>query len=215
MKRAVTANPSISIAVFINKVDGDLFLSEEQKSGARVRARAAPWRRGTLAHCLRAPGAADKQREIQQGVTNQLTDAGMDVTIDYFLTSIYDHSVFEAMSKVVQKLIRQMPTLENLLNNLITVGGGAAGAGARVRACGVVRPRGVDARARWPLLVAHQNSGIEKAFLFDVVSKIYVATDSNPVEPHAYELSADMIDVVIDVSCIYGCGAGARAPACI
>ena len=50
-----------------------------------------------------------------------------------------------------------------------------------------------------------QNSGMEKAFLFDVVSKIYVATDSNPVEPQAYELSADMIDVVIDVSCIYGC----------
>ena len=45
---------------------------------------------------------------------------------------------------------------------------------------------------------------IEKAFLFDVVSKIYIATDSSPVDMQSYELCADMIDVVIDVSCIYG-----------
>jgi hypothetical protein len=50
-----------------------------------------------------------------------------------------------------------------------------------------------------------QNSGIEKAFLFDVVSKIYIATDSSPVDMQSYELCSDMIDVVIDISCIYGC----------
>lgn len=49
-----------------------------------------------------------------------------------------------------------------------------------------------------------QNSGIEKAFLFDVVSKIYIATDSMPVDMQTYELCCDMIDVVIDISCIYG-----------
>lgn len=49
-----------------------------------------------------------------------------------------------------------------------------------------------------------QSCGIEKAFLFDVVSKIYIATDSNPVDVQSYELCSDMIDVVIDVSCIYG-----------
>lgn len=36
------------------------------------------------------------------------------------------------------------------------------------------------------------------------VSKIYIATDSNPVDMQSYELCSDMIDVVIDVSCIYG-----------
>lgn len=51
-----------------------------------------------------------------------------------------------------------------------------------------------------------QNSAIEKAFLFDVVSKIYIATDSSPVDMQSYELCCDMIDVVIDVSCIYGWG---------
>jgi Ras-related GTP-binding protein C/D len=40
--------------------------------------------------------------------------------------------------------------------------------------------------------------------LQDVVSKIYLATDSNPVDMQTYELCSDMIDVVIDVSCIYG-----------
>lgn len=59
-----------------------------------------------------------------------------------------------------------------------------------------------------PVCVCHclssQNSGIEKAFLFDVVSKIYIATDSSPVDMQSYELCCDMIDVVIDVSCIYG-----------
>ncbi|PSN48265.1 Ras-related GTP-binding protein D [Blattella germanica] len=48
------------------------------------------------------------------------------------------------------------------------------------------------------------DSAIEKAFLFDVVSKIYIATDSSPVDMQSYELCCDMIDVVIDVSCIYG-----------
>uniref|UniRef100_A0A8B9WHB6 Ras-related GTP-binding protein n=1 Tax=Bos mutus grunniens TaxID=30521 RepID=A0A8B9WHB6_BOSMU len=92
----------------------------------------------------------------------------MSLMHSFYLTSIYDHSIFEAFSKVVQKLILQLPTLENLLNIFIS------------------------------------NSGIEKAFLFDVVSKIYIATDSSPVDMQSYELCCDMIDVVIDVSCIYG-----------
>jgi len=37
-----------------------------------------------------------------------------------------------------------------------------------------------------------------------VVSKIYIATDNSPVDMQSYELCCDMIDVVIDLSCIYG-----------
>ena len=37
----------------------------------------------------------------------------------YYLTSIYDQSIFEAFSKVVQKLVPQLPAMENLLNILI------------------------------------------------------------------------------------------------
>merc|ERR1740131_503910 len=96
-------------------------------------------------------------------------DSGMEqIHLSFYLTSIYDHSIFEAFSKVVQKLIPQLPTLENMLNMFIS------------------------------------NSGIEKAFLFDVLSKIYIATDSSPVDMQSYELCCEMIDVVLDISDIYG-----------
>lgn len=45
---------------------------------------------------------------------------------------------------------------------------------------------------------------IDKSYLLDVFTKLYIATDSNPVDGHTYELCADLVDVVIDVSCIYG-----------
>lgn len=61
----------------------------------------------------------------------------------------------------------------------------------------------IDIYLKWIRFVL-QNSGIEKAFLFDVVSKIYIATDSSPVDMQSYELCCDMIDVVIDLSSIYG-----------
>uniref|UniRef100_T1KBE9 Ras-related GTP-binding protein n=1 Tax=Tetranychus urticae TaxID=32264 RepID=T1KBE9_TETUR len=111
----------------------------------------------------------DIQRDIQQRANDELLDDGFkNIHLSYYLTSIYDHSIFEAFSKVVQKLIPQLGTLENLLNIFIS------------------------------------NSGVDKAFLFDVVSKIYIATDGSPVDMQSYELCCDMIDVVIDISCIYG-----------
>ncbi|XP_015904311.1 ras-related GTP-binding protein C [Parasteatoda tepidariorum] len=138
--RAQKVNPEIKFEVFIHKVDG---LSDDHK--------------------------IETQRDIHQRAHDDLIDAGLDnVNLSFYLTSIYDHSIFEAFSKVVQKLIPQLPALENLLNIFIT------------------------------------NSAIEKAFLFDVISKIYIATDSTPVDMQSYELCCDMIDVVIDISCIYG-----------
>merc|ERR1719340_466114 len=141
--RAHRVNPEIKCEVFIHKVDG---LSDDTKM--------------------------ETQRDIHQKATDELAESGLEgqIHLTFYLTSIYDHSIFEAFSKVVQKLIPQLPTLENLLNVFIS------------------------------------NSQIEKAFLFDVISKIYVATDSSPVDMQSYELCCDMIDVVIDVSCIYGLG---------
>ncbi|XP_071855151.1 ras-related GTP-binding protein C-like [Apostichopus japonicus] len=140
VSRAFKVNPNIKFEVFIHKVDG---LSDDHK--------------------------IETQRDIHQRATDDLADSGLDgVHLSFYLTSIYDHSIFEAFSKVVQKLIPQLGTLENLLDILIS------------------------------------NSCIEKAFLFDVDSKIYIATDSSPVDMQSYELCCDMIDVVIDVSCIYG-----------
>jgi len=36
------------------------------------------------------------------------------------------------------------------------------------------------------------------------MSKIYIATDGSSPDMQIYELCSDMIDVVIDISCIYG-----------
>ena len=48
------------------------------------------------------------------------------------------------------------------------------------------------------------NCRFEKAYLFDVFNKIYLAIDSSPMEAQTYEICSDMIDVVLDMSGIYG-----------
>ncbi|GAB1288887.1 Ras-related GTP-binding protein C [Apodemus speciosus] len=127
VSKAYKVNPDMNFEVFIHKVDG---LSDDHK--------------------------IETQRDIHQRANDDLADAGLEkLHLSFYLTSIYDHSIFEAFSKVVQKLIPQLPTLENLLNIFIS-------------------------------------------------NKIYIATDSSPVDMQSYELCCDMIDVVIDVSCIYG-----------
>ena len=40
--------------------------------------------------------------------------------------------------------------------------------------------------------------------MFDVISKIYIASDSSPVNMKHYEICSELIDVLIDVTCIYG-----------
>lgn len=134
-------NPDAHFEVFLHKVDGD-FMSEETK--------------------------AERQQDIQHYVTSELSDTNSDVLVSYYLTSIYDHSALEAFSKVIQKLVPQLPTLNNLLDMLIS------------------------------------SCSLDKSYLVDVVTKLYIATDSNPVDAHSYELCSDLVDVVIDVSYIYG-----------
>ncbi|KAI0983238.1 hypothetical protein GJ496_010178 [Pomphorhynchus laevis] len=135
---AYAQNQGIKFEIFIHKIDG---LTDDQK--------------------------IECQRDIHQRVTEDLSDLSQ-INISFYLSTIYDHSIFEAFSKVVQKLIPRLPMLENMLNVLIG------------------------------------NCGIEKAFLFDVISKIYIATDSSPVDMQTYELCCDMIKVVMDLSTIYG-----------
>lgn len=91
--KAWKVNRDIKFEIFIHKVDG---LSDDHK--------------------------IETQRDIQSRALEELTELNYpDVTLSFYLTSIYDHSIFEAFSKVVQKLIPQLPTLENLLNIFISV----------------------------------------------------------------------------------------------
>jgi len=93
VSHAYHINPKIHFEVFIHKVDG---LSDDFK--------------------------IDTQRDILQRLTDDFMDAGLEsVYLSFYLTSIYDHSIFEAFSKVTQKLIPQLPTLESLLNILCSL----------------------------------------------------------------------------------------------
>lgn len=136
---AYKVNPHIHIEVLIHKIDG---LSEDYR--------------------------IDAQRDIMQRTGDELLDLGLEgVQVSFYLTSIFDHSIYEAFSRIVQKLIPELPSLENMLDNL----------------------------------VAH--SSIDKVFLFDVNSKIYVATDSSPVDIQTYEVCAEFIDITIDLDDLY------------
>lgn len=132
--------PQINIEVFIHKVDG---LSDDYKF--------------------------DIQRNITIQIQDELSDQGIDnAPVNFHLTSIYDHSIFEAFSKVIQKLIPRLGQLEAMLTNL----------------CRTCR--------------------FEKAYLFDVNTKIYIATDNTPEDMSSYEICCDFVDVIIDFTEVYG-----------
>ena len=44
----------------------------------------------------------------------------------------------------------------------------------------------------------------EKVYLFDVFSKVYIASDTTPVDHRAYEICSDFIDIIVDLSEVYG-----------
>jgi len=127
--------------VFIHKVDSDMFMTDDQKID-----------------CL---------NEIQTNMRGLLQEFKAQI-LSFQLTSIYDHTIYEALSKVVQKLLPQVAFISSMVDSLIS------------------------------------RSKIQKAFLFDVISKIYIATDSSPVTMQHYEICSELIDVLIDVTCIYG-----------
>jgi len=105
---------------------------------------------------------------LQTTIQSLLQDVDNCGQITYYLTSIYDHTIYEALSKVVQKLLPQVPFISSMMDTLI------------------------------------RRSNIQKAFLFDVSSKIYIASDSGHVNMQHYEICSELIDVLIDVTCIYG-----------
>lgn len=135
-------NPKISVEIFLHKADGAYFLKT---------------------------GNMNKHRsEVQTRVKDILLEINMEINIGFYSTSIYDHSLYEAFSKIYQKIIPQNNLLSGLLDNLAT------------------------------------SCRFEKSYLFDVYNKIFIAIDSSPMEEQLYEICSDMIDVVSDMSGIYG-----------
>lgn len=110
----------------------------------------------------------DASREVRQRVQDEFSDVGLGHhAVAFHQTSIFDHSIFEAMSKIVQKLLLQLESLESMLNRLCST------------------------------------CGMQKAFLFDTMSKLFIATDASPIFLGDYEACSDYLDVMVDLKTLY------------
>jgi len=93
-----------------------------------------------------------------------------DVGIQISTTSAMDQTIFDAMSKVIQKRIPEQAQLEKWLNLMIN------------------------------------NANVAKAYLMDVRTKLFIATDSSPAENtqlSIYEICSGMIEMVDGISNVY------------
>ncbi|KAJ6520922.1 Gtr1/RagA G protein Gtr2 [Mycena vulgaris] len=109
-------------------------------------------------------------RQIQERVQDHLMERECEqMPYNFHLTSVYDHSLHEAFSKVLHKLIHVLPFLEDLLNVF----------------CAVLISQRIA-----------QNSQSPKAFLFDAASRLYVATDASPVDSATHNLCCDYLSML-------------------
>ncbi|GAA5903559.1 hypothetical protein JCM8208_003625 [Rhodotorula glutinis] len=142
MHKAYTANPGIQFEIFLHKVDG---MSEDYR--------------------------LDTLQNLRDRLTEELFDMSpqleSNMNVFYHLTSVFDTSIYEALSKVIQKLVPEQASLERLLDLLCS------------------------------------QCSIDKAFLFETSSKIYIATDSAPLDNQTYVICADYLDLVGDFTQLY------------
>ncbi|TCD72003.1 hypothetical protein EIP91_000135 [Steccherinum ochraceum] len=134
-------NPLMNLEVFVHKAD---VLTEDYK-----------W---------------DAFRTIQSRVNDEIQETSEEyeqISVNFSLTSIYDHSLHESFSKVLQKLMDTMPAYEELIN------------------------------------VFCANSQSSKAFLCDIKSRLYLATDASPVDTQDYGLCADYLQMLNSFGPLY------------
>jgi len=115
---------------------------------------------------LSAKDKQDVYKDIRKQVFDELGPLNA-MQVEFYLTSLYDHSILHAISKVVQRHLNSNEDLTRLLDNFC------------------------------------QEHSIQKAYLFDILSKVYIASDSSSPDPDAYDLCNDSIDVVDDIAFIY------------
>jgi Ras-related GTP-binding protein C/D len=104
IKVAYKLNPSIMFEVFIHKVDPDLFTQDEQKFD-------------TLNEV--SLNMQSLLREFGLSGDGQGEDGNNFVRLHYNLTSIYDLTIFQALSQVIQKMLPQVQFITQLLDQLV------------------------------------------------------------------------------------------------
>ncbi|PVZ99958.1 hypothetical protein BB558_004011 [Smittium angustum] len=139
MELVFNYNPNIPFHIFLHKIDG---LSEELRE--------------------------DINQDIQQRVISYMDYEGWDsAAVQFYITSIYTKSIYEAMSRVSHKLVSYVNVLETLLNSLC------------------------------------YNSSLDKAYLFDMQTKLFIATDSSPSVSKSHEFCCSTIGLVEDLTKMY------------
>lgn len=160
-------NARTTFEIFIHKIDG---MSETYRQGSHSYAFLRVAR-------LICATITDIQLEVSSRIKDELDDLAEaelgstgDYTfpiVNYHFTSIYQSNVYEALSKVISRLMPCQGPLERLLDML------------------------------------YQNTNFEKAYLFDLASKLYFATDSTPGDPSTHEICTEYIDLHWEMDQIY------------
>ncbi|KZT40027.1 hypothetical protein SISSUDRAFT_983945 [Sistotremastrum suecicum HHB10207 ss-3] len=91
----------------------------------------------------------------------------LQIPVSFHLTSVYNHSIYEAFSKTIHKLIEPLSYIEDLLN------------------------------------IFCANSQCAKAFLFDTNARLYVATDTSPVDSGTHNLCCDYVLMLNQLAPLY------------
>jgi Ras-related GTP-binding protein C/D len=128
------------VAVLLHKIDGEAYLGSEM---------------------------TPQYTELRRGLLDALRANSIKLPVTFYVTSLFDVTIYESFSRIFQQIIPQTNLLGTLLDGFIT-------------AC-----------------------GIEKVFIVDTNSRLYLATDSTAPDVTLYQLLGDMLDLVFDIGFVY------------
>jgi Ras-related GTP-binding protein C/D len=118
--------------------------------------------------------AESNKATFMQSLVSKIQEECKLVSIEAHCTSIFDNSIHEAFSKVIQRPLLENGKIEQLLDAIVTT------------------------------------CRLEKAVLFDLVSKITFGSDSSQVDSSTFALMQDLLEVIIDMIGIYGSGSDTK-----
>ncbi|KAF7459427.1 Ras-related GTP-binding protein D [Cryptosporidium felis] len=140
-QKTLEIKPNVVFEIFLHKTDNETFSLEDTH--------------------------LESQRDIHEKISSFIFQNGLEIDIRYHFTSIYNDSLLEAFSKVIQRISPYTQILERLLDVLVV------------------------------------SSSLEKAFLMDFHSRTFIASDSSLFDPIGFELFADILNVISEISEIY------------
>lgn len=138
--RANKVKQNIHLHIFLNKVDANFRFDPDSVQ------------------------AETNKAKFMEAVLASIDDSG---NISAHCTSIFDNSIHEAFSKVIQKPLLANGKIEQILDVIVT------------------------------------SCRLEKAVLFDLVSKLTLGSDSSQIESNTFALMQDLLDVIADMIGIY------------